>query len=203
MRARHWLALVAVGFGVAGLVGTGCGGSTNEGNADAGGDVTSDRGMDSTPPPLDTGVDTGRDTGADAGNDAITDSPVDACPIDADITMLNPPDAALPGDASVGLCLGCTQTSCHMELANCNADCACKSALVTLVECVAADGGGGNPMGCLMGILGEPNARNLAFCIFGSCADQCGLNAFFMDAAPDSAPPPDAPSEAATDATTD
>src|SRR5579859_8156481 len=73
MRTRHWLVLVSLGFGVVGVVGAGCGGSSTQAGNDAGSDGTMmpdvTMMMDTAPPPP-----------MDAGHDSpvIVDAPPEA-----------------------------------------------------------------------------------------------------------------------------
>jgi hypothetical protein len=149
MRVRKWLLGFVVAGSATGAVVAGCGSSDN-----------------STPPPADSGTDqTNADTGSppDAANEAgDTGSEAAACVPDADITMLMVPDAAI-GDSGVTLpeCYACIQTTCQAQLAACNLDCGCNTAVqqfaicivdptMTLTQCgtglVVAGGSAGTPL---------------------------------------------------------
>jgi hypothetical protein len=125
-------------------------------------------------------------------------NPADTGPacVDADLTTLNVPDAAI-GDSgySTGTCLACAQTSCGPDLTACNNDCTCRDALVCVYQHCAADFGNTTQLatcaignGCvtsftqLQGPLGT-----FAQCIGGSCGRECGIPPT-PDAGPDSGP---------------
>jgi hypothetical protein len=191
MRARHVLVLVTLGFGGTGLIGAGCGGSTNtatDGGSgmDAPADTSRDVVVADTSPPRDAGMD----------SPAPVDAPPDVpCTVDADLTMLNPMDASLGNDASVGTCLACAQMNCMPDITACNADCGCKGAISMGFACLGA----GMPIQtCLAGALTNSAAQALGICIFGACVDACDLNMFFPDGGGDS-PAGDAVTEAAAD----
>ena len=181
---------------VAGLFAGGCGSTESTPAADAGRDAVV---VDVTQPLPDTGPD-------------VVDTGVTACAVDADITMINVPDASLAdGASSIGRCSSCVQTTCKMPLANCNEDCDCKSALVDFFTCYSG-GGSITKCGLPLGTLGG-SARTLGqaliVCIDPAlaglpapgCKDDCAVNALFPDAgktdASDAAT--DAPSDAPTD----
>jgi hypothetical protein len=161
MMIRHFkFALVGVGvmFPVAVITSGGCGGSSDEAT-DAGSEAAADVVKDVAP---DKGV---IDSGA-------------SC-IDADLTTLNPDDAALnDAGASIGTCVSCSRASCGSLLAQCNADCDCKEAVIAFYDCVAK-GGGLQVCGIKnLGNLGGNAAaigQNLGFCVLGACREQCGV----------------------------
>ncbi len=137
-----------------------------DGSAEAMGDrAADDRPMDSQVKPK-------PDAGHDASLDSpILDAPVEACAIDASLESLPVPDAAL-GTSSVGACLDCAKAACNSQIETCNADCACKEALVDVIECVA---GGATFLSCAALAATEPNALNLGVCIDESCPVACGI----------------------------
>jgi hypothetical protein len=166
MRKVHFL--VGSVF-VAGLVAA-CGSTSSNnppGNQDGGG---ADSG--GTTPGMDSGGDS--TSPVDAGQDTAV-----ACVIgDADITTLSPPDASLSdAGGSVGACIGCAKTSCTADVAACNTDCECNTALVCIFECI---GGVGNTIltcaegcgGSLSSLSGPEGA--LLECADSKCKVECG-----------------------------
>jgi hypothetical protein len=112
-----------------------CGGST----PDTSGGVT-----DSGTPDAVVGPVADSSSGADAtnGTDANLDAGPAVCTIDADLTVLAPPDAALnDSGASVGTCIGCARAHCASEIVNCNADCTCNNVFDCLFNCLGTVGG--------------------------------------------------------------
>ncbi len=159
----------------------GCG-ATESNTSDAGPDTTEDRAK----APVDTGADTSRSK-RDAASDAIEDTPSEACGIDADLETISIPDATI-GSSSVGLCLMCAKAGCNSEIEACNADCACKEALVEVLACVSA---GTAFITCAEEAASEMNAEELGLCIYSACPVACGIKA----ATPEGGT--DGPSEAA------
>jgi len=171
-----------------GVAGQGCGSTSSPAQPDAG---PQDSGMpdvkliDSAPPPDTTAPDTA----------TMMDTAIPPCPIEASIETTIVPDAAIPGgDASIGSCLNCSKQNCLMQEMACDVDCACKEALLGLVNCIQGPSSGIES--CALKAIGtEPNAFALGECILGNCVDACGLNALMGGG--DSGQP-DGPSEAAT-----
>ena len=160
MRLRHWLAGFAVTASTFGLVAAGCGGTTDSGPTDAGNDTVSEKAVVQ-----------------DTGPDAVEDTAI-AC-VDADLNTINPGDAAI-GDsgASVGTCLQCARTSCPTQISACNADCACKDAVVGFAGCVQT-----MPVTtCGAALTGTSLGQDLALCLIGSCRPACGQGAIPRDA---------------------
>lgn len=161
MRVRHLLAGFAVTASTFGLVAAGCGGTTDSGPTDAGSDVVSDKAV----------------TVQDTGLDAIEDTAI-AC-VDADLNTINPGDAAIgDGGASVGTCLQCARSSCPSQISACNADCACKDAVVGFAGCVQT-----MPVTtCGAALTGTSLGQDLALCLIGSCRPACGQGTIPSDA---------------------
>jgi hypothetical protein len=128
------LAYGIVGVAMVGItVGLGaCGSSSN----DTGPSTTNDAGGDGTSPGSDSSTSETGSADGPLGDDG------GACVIDADLTTVSPPDAALnDAGASVGTCISCARTTCNVGVANCNDDCACNNALVCLFNCLSTVGG--------------------------------------------------------------
>lgn len=162
MRVRHLLAGFAVTASTVGLIGAGCGGSTDAGPTDAGSDVVSDKTV------------VVQDTGPDVGE---PDTAVEC--VDADLNTINPADAEI-GDssASVGTCLACARTSCMSEISACNLDCSCKDGVITFATCVQT----GSVIGCAMGLAGSNEGQALGLCLYSNCRPQCGQGNLILDA---------------------
>jgi hypothetical protein len=124
----------------------------------------------------------GANNGGDASDASSTaDSGQDSAPScvigDADISTLSPPDASLnDAGASVGACIGCAKTNCSTDVAACNTDCECNTALVCIFECI---GGVGNTLltcaeqcGGLANVDGAE--ETLLGCAEKSCKAECG-----------------------------
>jgi hypothetical protein len=158
MRVRHWVLLGASALFVSGIVASGCGGDSANPPAttDAGQDVS----LQDTAPPPDTSVQ----------DNAIADT--NTCVIDADITKVNPPDAALEGGTSVGQCLGCVKTACGTQLNDCNADCPCNTLVWGVFQCLEQKGL--NPT-CFAGLTGANDTaeQNFAACAVAACRPDC------------------------------
>jgi hypothetical protein len=189
MRARQWVSgAILCSFVVVGML-QGCGTTPPIAALDSGADSTNDQGT----PPVDSGGDSHKktDAGHDAGFDAgIVDAPAEACGLDANLETIVLPDASI-GTSSIGACLACTKASCNTQLEACNGDCACKEALVTVIECVAA---GGAFLTCAEPVASEMNAENLALCVYAGCPVACGITAATPEGGADA--PPDAPHDA-------
>ena len=181
---------VSCGLVVAGLAAGGCGSTVDSGvGADAGRDAVV---RDVAAPPADTGPD-------------VVDTGVMACAVDADLSMVNLPDASLAdGASSIGRCSACVQTTCKMQFAACNDNCDCKSAVLDFFTCYSA-GGSITKCGLPLGTLGgdaRTLGQGLIVCIDPAfaggpgpgCKDDCAVNALFPDAGKSDA-------DAATDAT--
>jgi hypothetical protein len=98
-----------------------------------------------------------------------------ACVPDADLTSLSVPDAAI-GDAGVTLadCYGCVVSHCQDQLAACDVDCACNSAVASMLPCMAA--------GTKLGECAEALTGELALAVFGCIEPNC---AFICSGQPD------------------
>ncbi len=129
MRASQWLLGLATTSAILGAVAAGCGGSPTSGTPvkEAGADVSADVAQEAATP------------------EAATDSGA-ACDVTANLTSLAVPDASI-GDsgASTDGCYACIQSTCSTQLSACNADCTCKTDVVTLLECL---GTGGSVISC-------------------------------------------------------
>jgi hypothetical protein len=174
MRASQWLLGLATAGAVVGMIGSGCGGSsTNNGPADSGPDVTQDQGAPETGMP-------------EAAPEA---APMDAgatCAVDADLTMLqNVADAEIGDSSATDLtCYTCMQATCAAQLATCNANCTCKTDILTFLGCIGA----GSPiLSCGGGLITDTTALPLIGCLAGSssgfpgatgpgCLKECGVN---------------------------
>jgi hypothetical protein len=173
MRASQWFLGGATAVTIASAIAAGCGGSTNSnppqdsGVADATGDVAHEAA------PAEAAAETGPDAPPEA-----------ACVPDADITKLNPPDAALNDSGATDLgCYTCIKTNCGTQLSACNADCACNTAVEGFLACVGA---GGSPISCGSGLISSGNAATIALggCLAGplaggsgpGCLKECGVN---------------------------
>jgi hypothetical protein len=178
MRTIKWLVSLAVAGTAAGWIVSGCGGDDNvAGSQDSGSDHTTDHAAEAA----------GGEAGMDSGMEAA------ACVPDADLTTLMLPDASL-GDsgATVPSCFACIETTCTTEVAACNVDCACNSAVSDFVTCVA---GGMSPINCGMTLAAvDMQSSNLAFCVAGTpfgpgpgCLASCGAGGLFNDGGPDGA----------------
>jgi hypothetical protein len=169
MSARHWVVGGLLSSSVFAGLAQGCGASVSNT-----GDSGPDTAVDMTSPPVDTGHDAFAPTpeaGRDVAIDSIADSPSEACEVDADLETIMIPDAAI-GSSTIGLCLACAKASCSSEIAACDADCACKEALVTVLACVA---GGTSFLTCAASAASEMNAEELGLCIYSACPVSCGI----------------------------
>jgi hypothetical protein len=174
MRASGWLLGVAVVCATVGMVGAGCGGSSQESPSDAGSaDATRDQGAPETGMP---------EAAMDAMDAAAMDSGM-ACAVDADLTTAMVPDASI-GDsgATTETCYACIESNCGSQLADCNADCTCKTNILGFVQCV---GSGGSLTACGSGLAlsGDPATTALGRCVAGpllggsgpGCLQPCGV----------------------------
>jgi len=128
---------------------------------------------------------------SDAGGDALaSDAALDAsaaCVIDADLTTAAPPDAALnDAGASVGACFGCAKTTCGMDIASCNTDCACNQVFGCLFNCLGSVGGTllvclseCSPEGGLSITNLSPSESGLLVCAAKSCSAECAATGLF------------------------
>jgi hypothetical protein len=172
MRASQWLLGGATAAAIVATIASGCGGSSS-----GGGGSPQDASTDAT---YDAAVEAAKEAAAETGPEA---APV--CVPDADITHLTIPDASL-GDsgASTDGCYSCIQTSCGSQLASCNTDCTCNSAVQGFLECVAS---GTSPVTCATSHLagGGTVGLPLIACVAGSafpggsgpgCLHACGVS---------------------------
>jgi hypothetical protein len=157
-------------------IASGCGGTTGSGPTDSG--------------PADVTLDDRGQAPSDAASDA---TPQDtACAVDADLTTFTAPDAAtVDGGPSTEGCYLCIQAGCAAELAACNAECACKTDVLTFLACV---GSGGSTSTCgLPLVTGSIAGFPLAQCVAGSalgglgsgCLQACDLSGVTGGARPD------------------
>jgi hypothetical protein len=174
MRTIKWLVGFAVAGTAAGMIASGCGGDDNvAGSQDSGSDHTTDQAAEAAS--NDSGM------GMDSAQEAA------ACVPDASLLSLMLPDASL-GDsgATVPSCFGCIETTCMTEVAACNLDCACNSAVQDFVTCVAA---GTSPLICGQALAGvDTQGMNLTYCVAGApigmgpgCLAACGAGGLFGD----------------------
>jgi len=155
MRARNWILGFAAGSAaMIAVVGTGCGGSENNGTTtpDAAADVTVDHAADTTP-----------DTTPDVSDAAV-------CAVDADLNNIN-----IDAGADGGGCMMCVKTHCSMAINDCNADCDCKSAFIDFLGCVNM---GGSLTTCAFQNLAGINQTILAE--FQGCAPPCAATCGVM-----------------------
>jgi hypothetical protein len=172
MRFSQWLLGGATAAAIAGSIASGCGGSTNNNTpVEAGADVAVD-----SPP------EAAKEAAAETGPE---DAASEACAVDADLTTLQPPDAAI-GDsgATASGCFSCIKSTCTTQLSACNADCTCKTAVEQFLACVA---GGGQVTTCGAGLAqgGGTAGLPLGLCVAGSafpggsgpgCLHECGVS---------------------------
>lgn len=164
MRASGWLLGVAAVGAIAGMVGAGCGGSSQESPTDAGADVTKDQGAPDTGMP-------------EAAMEAAAMDSGMACAVDASLESLMVPDAAI-GDsgATAPGCVACIEANCSPQLMACDNDCACKTAIVGFLGCAATSP---NPISCAGMFTGaDTTAQGLGLCAYGGCQKPCGFPSF-------------------------
>jgi len=173
MRTSQWLLGLATTSTIVAAVAVGCGGSTSSGNATDSGsatDVTTEHVEAAAP-------DTGPETAPPE------DAPSEACAVDANLSTLMVPDASI-GDsgATTSECLACIQSSCSSEVTACNADCTCKTDIVSFIGCVAT-GMAAQTCGLPLVTGGNGPATALLTCLAGpafggtgpGCLSQCGV----------------------------
>jgi hypothetical protein len=153
---RGIFALLIGVSGIAAAAGSACGGSSEVKDAGA-----TDTGSGNDTGVSDTGVvDTGpKDTGCDA----------------PDLLTLMVPDATTEAGINPAKCYGCIQMSCMSLLGMCNMDCACRTTIAQLPECVAMQGGSLQQavLACTQG-LDPQYLIGLAGCA-GGCGPACGI----------------------------
>jgi hypothetical protein len=113
------------------------------------------------------------ETSADASAEA--DAVPLYCLIDADISNLQLPDAALgEAGASVAGCYACIQNACGTQIQACAGDCSCKETVVSFVECI---GLGGAITNCLSKLsTTDPATISFSTCLITSgCNAACGV----------------------------
>jgi hypothetical protein len=177
MRVSQWLLGGAATAAIAGMIASGCGGSTNGGGE-----------KDSGP---DVGSVTPEAAAPEAAAEAGLDAPADVCVADADLTQLQEPDAEIGDTGATDLgCYTCIKSNCSAQLAACNGDCACNTAVVKFLACVQ---GGGTIVTCgtTLATSGGTSGLPLALCVAGSafpggsgpgCLHECGVS--FPEAGP-------------------
>ncbi len=136
--------------------------------------------------PVDAGVDTGtvvtdsgpKDTGAGQEEAGPTDA---GCDLDADFTK-NIPDAEIPDSGTTtGICLGCGETKCTSEFAQCNADCSCKGIADKALVCYGKSGGNVSDP-AFLACVGPVPTKNLAKpaallqCLNSKCKTECAAD---------------------------
>jgi hypothetical protein len=170
MRSSQWLLGLATTSAIIAAVASGCGGSTSGGSPQDSGapDVTADHYEAAAP-----------EAAAETGS---MDAGPEACAVDANMASLMVPDASL-GDAGATTsgCLTCIQTNCSSGVTACSADCACDTAVVGLLGCVAS---GASLVTCGTPLLtgGDPTETALLSCLAGpafggsgpGCLTECG-----------------------------
>ncbi len=100
------------------------------------------------------------------------------CAVDADLTQALKFDAAGidSGGLNLQVCFDCLTTKCKSNIDACNADCDCKTGVVTFAGCVQ---GGAKIQTCgaqlVLGLSGASQgiATGLLGCAQGSCASEC------------------------------
>jgi len=159
MRTSGWLLGVAAVGAIFGMVGAGCGGSSQNNPTDAGAtDATKDQGVPETGMP------------EAAMEAAAMDAMV--CPIDADITSLPVPDASI-GDSGkpVAGCVACIEQNCPTVIQMCNGSCACKEAFVSFAQCVQM---GTSIVNCAQDLASAGIPLQELVCAY-PCQDPCGV----------------------------
>jgi hypothetical protein len=114
------------------------------------------------------------ETGArDSGADVLTCA-------DASLDDLQIPDASFgdSGKTSAG-CVACLRRQCREDVEVCNADCACRNAMVNLLACLPSATDQARLIGCATNVLtGLPNEaattmRSIGLCTINRCNDEC------------------------------
>jgi hypothetical protein len=148
---------------------SGCGSSGGNGNG----------------PPSDAAPDTTAQVGDSAADGSSTDAGVGVTPCAVDASLLTPVDAA--GSPLAAACMACLEDTttmvpalygsgtCSNNLVACNENCACKSAVTNIGDCL--DGGGTSAM-CLLELLNVdggkiPPLSALIGCEQGPCHAAC------------------------------
>jgi hypothetical protein len=170
MRSSQWFLGLATTSAIIAAVASGCGGSTSGGSPEDSGtaDVTTDH---SEAAAAEAAAETG-----------TMDAAPEACAVDANLASLMVPDASI-GDAGATTsgCLSCIQANCSSGVTACSADCACDTAVVGLLGCVAS---GESVVTCGEPLLtgGDATETALLACLAGpllggsgpGCLTQCG-----------------------------
>lgn len=162
MRATRFLFIAAGASLSASLLAFACGGTTE--TATDGGSV----------------ADAVADTVAPVVDAAVKDAKADVACTAAGIDTLEFPDASLDdGGINTATCVACLKANCQDEIAKCNADCDCRGAATTFVQCLQGATDFNKVVGCAgsAGFNLPQDAQDalygVALCGNSSCNKQC------------------------------
>lgn len=173
MRASLWITFAITASAISAFAAVGC--------------SSDDTAQPTTPAAVDAGA-TDAVAATDTSSGPIQDSGPATCDVDADITKLPVPDAAV-GDSGISItdCLGCITDNCSSQLSTCQDDCDCRSAVVGFYDCI---GTGGSIISCGSSLATGAGAASggtaLATCAYSAgCTAKCGVTLPGGDAGPD------------------